>query len=110
MYLKREFIKVNKKTNKKTKTHQERDQEKEKVFSFFLVAFLVERVFSFFFPCFLDRFLGRDFVFCFPTFLFSVINSHLSSNIIFQGFVEVPTYSSPEEKHLSSLQVKQVLR
>ena len=95
---------------RKQELDQETDQEKKESFFSFLDAFLVESVFSFFFPCFLDRFLGRDFVFCFPTFLFSVINSHLSSNIIFQGFVEVPTYSSPEEKHLSSLQVKQVLR
>ena len=59
-------IKENKNVRKKERKHA-LDQEKKKVFSFFLVALLVERVFSLFF--FLGRFLGRKRVFLLSCFL-----------------------------------------
>ena len=64
------FIKENKKVRNKERNdalHQENDQEKKKVFLFFLVAFLVESVFSFFF---LIAFLVKGVFSCFLTFLF----------------------------------------
>ena len=49
-----------KKKERKHALDKEHDQEKKKVFSFFLVAFLFESVFSF---SFFGRFLGRKRVF-----------------------------------------------
>ena len=88
-----------KQESKKTRKQvldQESDQEKKKVFSFFLgrflcrvLVFLIVILVEFLFSFFLDRFLGRVLFFffsCFLTFLFTFINSHLRFAVV--DFIE----------------------
>ena len=67
-----EFMKENKKKRKKTRTRPRKWSRKKESFFFFFSWSL-----SWPSSCFLDRFLGRVFVFLFSYFLFSFINSHL---------------------------------
>ena len=58
------------KKTRKQELERESDQEKKKVFSFFLGRFLGRvLVFFLFLSCFLDRFLGRVLVFLLSCFL-----------------------------------------